>query len=260
MIHKTAIIDSKAKINSNVSIGAYSIIGPNVEIGEYTKIQTHVSIVGNTKIGKENNIYPFASIGNDPQDLKFDGEQTKLEIGNNNKIREYVTINSGTKGGGGLTTVGNDCLLMVSSHIAHDCIVEDNVILANNVPLGGHAHIESNVIIGGNSAVQQFTRVGKFAMIGGMCGVVRDVIPYGIAHGNRSILQGLNLIGLRRKNIPNKEIINLSDAYKEIFKNENLTENLNNLDKDFKKNELVLEVISFLEKDKKRPICTPFSK
>ena len=139
-------------------------------------------------------------------------------------------------------------------------MVEDNVILANNVPLGGHAHIESNVIIGGNSAVQQFTRVGRSAMIGGMCGVVRDVIPYGIAHGNRSVLQGLNLIGLRRKNIPNKQIMNLSDAYKEIFKDENLTQNLINLDQDFKKNELVLEVVNFLEKDKKRPICTPYSK
>jgi UDP-N-acetylglucosamine acyltransferase len=148
---------------------------------------------------------------------------------------------------------------MVSSHIAHDCLVEDNVILANNVPLGGHAHIESNVIIGGNSAVQQFTRVGRSAMIGGMCGVVRDVIPYGIAHGNRSVLQGLNLIGLRRKNIPNKQILNLSDAYKEIFKDENLTQNLMNLNKDFKNNELVLEVVNFLEKDKKRHMCTPFS-
>ena len=260
MIHKTAIIDSKAKIDSNVSIGAYSIIGPNVEIGKYTKIQSHVDITGNTKIGKENYIYPFASIGNDPQDLKFDGEQTKLEIGNNNKIREYVTINTGTKGGGGLTKVGSNCLFMVSSHIAHDCLVEDNVILANNVALGGHAHIESNVIIGGNCAVQQFTRIGKSAMIGGMCGVVRDIIPYGLAHGNRSVLQGLNLIGLRRKNIPNKEIMVLSNAYKEIFKNKNLTENLINLNKDVKKNELVFEVIEFLEKDKKRPICTPFSK
>tara|TARA_B100001175_G_C19429040_1_gene600197 strand:+ start:467 stop:1249 length:783 start_codon:yes stop_codon:yes gene_type:complete len=260
MIHKTAIIDSKAKIHSNVSIGAYSIIGANVEIGENSVIQSNVSIIGNTKIGKGNRIYPFASIGNDPQDLKFNGEQTKLEIGDHNKIREYVTINPGTKGGGGLTKIGNKCLFMVSSHIAHDCLVEDNVILANNVPLGGHAHIESNVIIGGNSAVQQFTRVGKFAMIGGMCGVVRDIIPYGIAHGNRSVLQGLNLIGLRRKNIPNKEIMILSDAYKEIFKNENLTENLNNLSDVYKKNKLVLEVVNFLEKDKKRPICTPFSK
>ena len=260
MIHKTAIIDSNAKISQNVTIGPYSVIGPNVEIGDGTVIQSHVNIVGNTKIGSNNKIYPFASIGNDPQDLKFKGEKTLLEIGDNNKIREYVTINPGTEGGGGKTQVGNNCLFMVSSHIAHDCIVGDNVILANNVPLGGHAHVDNNAIIGGNSAVQQFTRVGKFAMIGGMCGVVRDVIPYGIAHGNRSILKGLNLIGLRRKNISNKEILSLSEAYKIIFKNENLTENLSNLSNDLRKNELVSEVVNFIEKDKKRPICTPFSK
>ena len=260
MIHKTAIIDPKAKISNNVSIGAYAVIGPDVEIGENSLIQSHVIIIGHTKIGKNNKIYSFASIGNDPQDLKYDGEQTQLEIGDNNKIREYVTINPGTEGGGGLTKVGNNCLFMVSSHIAHDCLVEDNVILANNVPLGGHAHIESNVIIGGNSAVQQFTRIGKSAMIGGMCGVVRDVIPYGIAHGNRSVLRGLNLIGLRRNSIPNKEIMTLSDAYKEIFKDENLTQNLINLSQDFRKSKLVLEMVNFLEKDKKRPICTPFSK
>ena len=260
MIHKTAIIDVKAKISDNVKIGPYSFIGPNVEIGEGTVVQSHVNITGDTKIGLNNIIYPFASIGNDPQDLKFKGEKTKLEIGDNNKIREYVTINPGTKGGGGLTKVGNNCLFMVSAHIAHDCVVGDNVILANNVPLGGHAHIDDNAIIGGNSAVQQFTRVGKFAMIGGMCGVVRDVIPFGIAHGNRSKLQGLNLIGLRRKNIPNEEIMKLSDAYKEIFKNENLTENLKNISNKLKENKLVMEVLSFIEKDKKRPICTPFSK
>ena len=260
MIHKTAIIDSQAKLHNNVKVGPYSVIGANVEIDENTVVQSHVSIIGNTKIGKNNNIYPFASIGNDPQDLKFKGEETKLEIGNENKIREYVTINTGTKGGGGLTKVGNNCLFMVSAHIAHDCIVGNNVILANSVPLGGHAHIEDNVIIGGNSAVQQFTRVGKSAMIGGMCGVVRDVIPYGVAHGNRSKLQGLNLIGLRRKNIPNQDILILSEAYKEIFQNENLTENLNNLAEDLKKHKLVSEVINFIGMDKKRPICTPFSK
>ena len=260
MIHNTAVIDPKAKISSGVCIGAFTVIGPNVEIGENTIIQSHVSIIGNTKVGKNNKIYPFASIGNDPQDLKFDGEVTKLEIGDNNKIREYVTVNPGTRGGGGLTKIGNNCLFMVSSHIAHDCLVGDNVILANNVPLGGHAHIEENVIIGGNSAVQQFTRVGKSSMIGGMCGVVRDIIPYAMVHGNRSILQGLNLIGLRRKNIPNKEILVLTEAYKEIFKDENLTTNLKNLKQEFRKNELVNDVIKFLEKDKKRPICTPFSK
>ena len=260
MIHKTALIDSKAKINSNVDVGPYTVIGSNVEIGENSVIQSHVNITGNTKIGKNNKIYPFASIGNDPQDLKYKGEESKLEIGDNNKIREYVTINPGTDGGGGITKVGNNCLFMVSAHIAHDCLVGDNVILANNVPLGGHAYIEDNVIIGGNSAVQQFTRIGNSAMIGGMCGVVRDVIPYGVAHGNRSMLQGINVIGLRRKNIANKEIITLTDAYKDIFKNENLTENLNSLSEKLKKNSLVREVVDFLEKDKKRPICTPFSK
>jgi len=260
MIHKTALIDPKAKIANDVKIGPYSIIGPDVEINEGTEIQSHVFITGRTKIGLNNKIYSFASIGNDPQDLKLNGEENQLIIGNNNRIREYVTINPGTKGGGGLTKIGNNCLLMISSHIAHDCFVGNGVILANNVPLGGHAQIGDGAIIGGNSAVQQFTRVGKFAMVGGMCGVVRDIIPYGIAHGNRSILQGINLIGLRRKNVPNKDILILSEAYKKIFKDENLTSNLNNLSNELKKNELVLEVVNFLEQEKKRPICTPYSK
>ena len=260
MIHKTAIIDSNAKISDNVNIGAYSVIGPNVQIGEGSIIHPQVNISGNTTIGKETIIYPFASIGNDPQDLKYNGEETALIIGNNNKIREYVTINPGTIGGGGKTIIGDNCLFMVSSHVAHDCIVGNNVIIANNVPLGGHAQIEDNVVIGGNSAVQQFTRIGKMAMIGGMCGVVKDVIPYGMAFGNRCALQGLNLIGLRRKNIPNTEILSLSKSYKEIFKTENLSDNLLNLDKKFSDNYLVKEIIDFINKDKKRPICTPHSK
>ena len=260
MIHKTAIIDSNAKISDNVNIGAYSVIGPNVQIGEGSIIHPQVNISGNTTIGKETIIYPFASIGNDPQDLKYNGEETALIIGNNNKIREYVTINPGTIGGGGKTIIGDNCLFMVSSHVAHDCIVGNNVVIANNVPLGGHAQIEDNVVIGGNSAVQQFTRIGKMAMIGGMCGVVKDVIPYGMAFGNRCALQGLNLIGLRRKNIPNKEILSLSKSYKEIFKTENLSDNLLNLDKKFSDNYLVKEIIDFINKDKKRPICTPHSK
>ena len=197
MIHKTAIINKKAKISSNVEIGPYSVIGPNVEINANTIIHSHVNISGNTKIGKENKIYPFASIGNDPQDLKYNGEETKLVIGNKNTIREYVTINPGTLGGGGETRIGDNCLFMISSHIAHDCTVGNNIIIANNVPLGGHAVIEDNVVIGGNSAVQQFTRIGRMAMIGGMTGVLHDVIPYGLSTGNRNSLQGLNLIGLR---------------------------------------------------------------
>ena len=260
MIHKTAIVDPKAKISSSVNIGPYSIIGPNVEIGEDTDINSHVSIAGHTKIGKNNKIYPFASIGNDPQDLKFKGEISSLEIGDNNKIREYVSINPGTDGGSGVTKIGNNCLFMVSSHVAHDCNIGNNIVVVNNVAIGGHVHIEDNAIIGGNSAVHQFIRIGKFAMIGGMCAVIRDVIPYGLVHGNRSILQGINLIGLRRNNISNHDITLLSNAYKELFKSENLSENLKNLSDDFKKNNLVMEILEFLQKDKKRPICTPFSK
>ena len=259
MIHKTAIIDPKAKIASNVKIGAYSIIGPDVEVNENTIIHSHVSISGQTIIGKENKIYPFASIGNDPQDLKYNGEKTKLIIGDNNTIREYVTINPGTIGGGSKTKIGNNCLFMISSHVAHDCIVGDNVIIANNVPLGGHAIIEDNVVIGGNSAVQQFTRIGKMAMIGGMTGVLHDVIPYGLSTGNRNSLQGLNLIGLRRAKFENKDILELSDAYKKIFATKNINENISKLNGSFQENSLVKNVIDFITKDKKRSICTPFS-
>jgi len=258
MIHSTAIVDKKCKIGNNVQIGPYSVIGPNVEIGDNTSIQSHVNITGNTIIGNGNKIYPFVSI-NDPQDLKFNGESTNLIIGDNNKIREYVTINPGTVSGGGKTTIGNNCLFMIASHIAHDCQVGNNVIIANNVPLGGHVIIEDNVIIGGNSAVQQFTRIGKMAMIGGMTGVLHDVIPYGLSTGNRNSLQGLNLVGLRRAKFENKEILGLSDAYKEIFASKNLTENINKLNNSYQDNQLVKNVIDFITKDKKRSICTPFS-
>ena len=259
MIHKTVIIDPKAKISSNVTIGAYSVIGPDVEIHENTIIHSHVNISGHTKIGKENKIYPFASIGNDPQDLKYNGEETRLIIGDKNTIREYVTINPGTISGSGKTLIGDNSLFMISSHVAHDCLVGNNVIIANNVPLGGHVIIEDNVVIGGNSAVQQFTRIGKMAMIGGMTGVLNDVIPYGLSTGNRNSLQGLNLIGLRRSKIENKEILGLSEAYKEIFATKNIMVNISNLNVSFKENVLVKEVIEFITKDKKRSICTPFS-
>ena len=259
MIHKTAIVDKNAKVHSNVRIGPFSVIGPNVEIGENVVIYSHVNIVGNTRIGSGNKFYPFASIGNDPQDLKYNGERTKLIIGNNNKFREYVTVNPGTVGGGGETKIGDNCLFMISSHVAHDCMVGNNVIIANNVPLGGHVIIDDNVVIGGNSAVQQFTRIGKMAMIGGMTGVLNDVIPYGLSTGNRNILQGLNLIGLRRAKFENKIIMELSEAYKKIFASKNINENIDKLNGVFKENPLVKDVIEFITKDKKRSICTPFS-
>ena len=260
MIDKNSVIHKDAKISTSAQIGPYVVIGPNVEIGKNVKIHSHVNISGNTIVGDETIIFPFASIGNAPQDLKYKGEKTKLEIGKNNKIREYVTINPGTENGGGLTKIGNNCLFMISSHIAHDCVVGNNVIIANNVPLGGHVTIEDNVVIGGNSAVQQFTRIGKLAMIGGMTGVLHDVIPYGLSVGNRNYLQGLNLIGLRRANFDNKDILGLIEAYKEIFSTKNLTDNLSELNGEFKENPLVKNVIEFITKDKKRSICTPFSK
>ena len=259
MIDKTALINKEAKIHPSAKVGPYSVIGPKVEIAENVIIHSHVNISGNTKIGKGNIIFPFASIGNDPQDLKYNGEETSLIIGDNNRFREYVSINPGTIGGGGITKIGNNCLFMISSHIAHDCNVGNNVIIANNVPLGGHVTLEDNVVIGGNSAVQQFTRIGKMAMIGGMTGVLHDVIPYGLSTGNRNSLQGLNLIGLRRAKFENKDILGLSEAYKQIFATKNINENISKLNGSFEENPLVKNVIDFITKDKKRSICTPFS-
>ena len=257
MIHKSSAIDSKANILKNVKIGPFCYVGPNVTIEEDVELISNVHIEGNTKIGKGTKIFPFASIGTQPQDLKFKGEKNSLEIGQNNLIREYVTINPGTEGGGSKTIIGNNCLFMISSHIAHDCKIGNKVIIANNVPLGGHVTIEDSVVIGGNSAVQQFTRIGRLAMIGGMTGVLKDVIPFGLSIGNRNYLQGLNLIGLRRQKYENKKIMGLDNAYKEIFASKNLHENLEKINGEYKDNELVKEVINFIEKDKKRPICSP---
>ena len=257
MIHKSSVVDSKAQISSKAKVGPFCNIGPNVILDDNVELISNVHIEGNTKVGKGTKIFPFASIGTQPQDLKFKGEKNSLEIGENNIIREYVTINPGTAGDKLKTIIGNNCLLMISSHVAHDCIIGNNVIIANNVPLGGHVTIEDSVVIGGNSAVQQFTRIGRLAMIGGMTGVLKDVIPFGLSIGNRNYLQGLNLIGLRRKKYDNQQIMGLSKAYKEIFASKNFHENLNKINGEHKSNKLVNEVIAFIEKDKKRPICSP---
>ena len=257
MIHKSSIIDKKAKIGKNVKIGPFCYIGPKVHIGDSVELISNVHIEGNTKLDQGTKIFPFASIGTQPQDLKFAGEDNSLLIGKKNIIREYVTINPGTKGGGGITQIGDNCLFMISSHIAHDCKIGNNVIIANNVPLGGHVTIEDSVVIGGNSAVQQFTRIGRLAMIGGMTGVLKDVIPFGLSFGNRNYLKGLNLIGLRRNKYKNKTILELDKAYKKIFSSKNLHENLSKINGEYKENELVQEVTKFISKDKKRPICFP---
>ena len=258
MIHNSSIIDKKAKIGEKVKIGPFCFIGPNVEISDDVELISNVHIEGNTKIGKGSKIFPFASIGTQPQDLKYKGESNSLEIGENNIIREYVTINPGTEGGGGKTVIGNNCLLMISSHVAHDCNIGNDVVIANNVPLGGHVTIEDSVVIGGNSAVQQFTRIGRLAMIGGMTGVLKDVIPFGLSFGNRNYLRGINLVGLKRKKYENKKIIELGEAYKKIFLSTNFHENVSKIKDEFKDNSLIEEVTNFILRDKRRPICTPF--
>ena len=260
MIHKTAIVDSKAEISSNVVIGPYCIIGPDVKIDDDVIIKSHVNITGNTIIGKKNIFYPMSSIGSEPQDIKYKGEKTSLSIGENNTIREHVTINTGTTQGDGITKVGSNNLIMIGAHIAHDCSVGNNIVMANNSAIAGHAIIDDFVIIGAKCGIQQFVRIGTMAMIGGMTGVSRDVIPYCVSTGNRNFLNGINIVGLRRSNIKNKDIICLSEAYKEIFKTESLNDNLNNLNGKYKGNTLVKEVLEFINKDKKRPICTPYNK
>ncbi len=257
MIHKTAIISETSKIADNVEIGPYSVIGSNVKIENNTKIHSHVNIVGNTSIGSGNEIFPFASIGTPPQDLKYKGEKNSIIIGDNNKFREYVNINPGTEQGGGITKIGNNNLFMVYCHVAHDCNLSNNIVLANNVQVGGHVFIQDNAIVGGSCAIHQFSRIGESAMIGGMTGVLSDVIPFGLSLGNRNNLVGLNLIGLRRAKMSNENIKILQKAYDILFESENLRSNIDNLNSEIKNNQFVNKIINFINSDKKRPISLP---
>ena len=260
MIHKTAIVDTKAYISNNVEIGPYCIIGPDVEIGTNSVLHSHVSIVGNTKIGENNQIFPFSSIGTPPQDLKYKGEKNSLVIGNNNKFREYVNINPGTEQGGGVTKIGDNNLFMVYCHVAHDCKISNGIVLANNVQVGGHVHIEQNAIVGGSCAIHQFSRIGESAMVGGMTGVLSDVIPYGLSMGNRNNLMGINLIGLRRSKVSNENIKKIQLAYELIFKTKSFRDNIEDLNNDLKNNVFVKKILNFINSDKKRPISLPPNK
>ncbi len=257
MIHHTAIVNKKSKISENVEIGPYCTIGPDVELGSNTKLHSHVNIVGNTKFGKNNEIFPFTSIGTEPQDLKYKGEKNSIIIGDNNKFREYVNINPGTSQGGAVTKIGNNNLLMVYCHIAHDCDIGNNIVLANNVQVGGHVSIHDNAIIGGSCAIHQFSRIGELAMVGGMTGVLSDVIPFGLSLGNRNNLAGLNIIGLRRAKISNNDIKTLQKFYELVFKNQNFRSNIDNIEAEIKENKYVKTIIDFINSDKKRPISLP---
>lgn len=257
-IHETAIINDGAKIGSGVEIGAYCVIGSEVVLGDNVKLHSHVVIDGDTNIGEGTRIFPFASIGHIPQDLKFRGEKSKLVIGKNNTIREHVTMNPGTEGDNLITKVGDNCLFMMSSHVAHDCVVGNNVILANNATLAGHVHVGDGAIIGGLSAVHQFVRIGNNAMIGGMSGIENDVIPFGQANGERANLSGLNLVGLKRRKFSREDISSLRKAYRLLFSNEGtLAERIEDASEVFEDNPVVMEIVKFIKENGSRAICQP---
>ena len=250
-------ISKKAKIHSSVKIGPYCVIGDNIEIGEGCVLHSHISLLGNTKIGKNNIFYPFSSIGSAPQDLKYKGEKSFLTIGNNNTFRENVTVNPGTEGGGLYTKIKDNCLFMVGAHIAHDCMIGSNTILANNATLAGHVEIDNNAIIGGNSAIHQFVKIGKNAMVGGMSGLEKNLIPYGLYVGIRSNMKGLNLIGLKRKGLDNRKIKTLNQFIEKVFnKNDSIENNLNKVNNEVKSIEEAKEIIDFIEKSNKRGLVT----
>ena len=256
MIHKTAIISENCKIHDDAIIGPYCIVDENVSIGEGTELISNIHVSGNTKIGKNNKFFPFSSIGMIPQDKKFSGENSQLIIGNENIFREHVTINPGTKNGGMKTLIENKCLFMVGSHVAHDCKIASDVILVNNATLGGHVNIAEGAIIGGNSAVHQFVNIGKFAMIGGMSGVGSNIIPYALYTGIRSNLRGLNLIGLKRKNISSNKINKINKIFKKIFNSKfTILENIEKLKKEERSLDQIKEIINFISSNYKRGIC-----
>lgn len=257
-IHPTAIIEDGAVIGENVSIGPYCTIGSDVELGDGVTLESHVVVGGRTSIGANCRIFPFASIGMPPQDLKYHGEPSRLEIGCNNVIREHVTMNPGTEGGGMLTSVGNNCLFMVGAHVAHDCRISDNVILVNNATLGGHVAIHEWAIIGGLSAVHQFVRIGRHAMVGGMSGVENDVIPYGSILGNRARLHGLNVVGLKRRGFDRETIHAIRNGYRLLFAQEGtMAERLADVAELFHDIEPVMEIVDFIRADSSRAICQP---
>lgn len=259
-IHPTALVSNKAQLGDNVEIGAFSIIGDEVKIGNGTVVKSHVVIEGDTTIGKNNMIFPFATIGLAPQDLKFRSEKSKVVIGDNNSIREHVTIHLGTLDGAMLTKIGSNCLLMVGVHIAHDCIVGNHVILANNATLAGHVELGDHVVIGGLSALHQFVRVGAGAMIGGMSGVEHDVIPNGLVMGERASLAGLNLIGMKRRGISREDIHALRNFFKQAFaeSEKSFSARVEEISKEFS-SKTVQEVVSFVKSESSRSFCQPKS-
>jgi len=257
-IHPTAIIEAGAKIGSDVQIGPYCLIGPEAEIGDGCQLLGHVVVAGRTSIGAGTRVFPFASIGHQPQDLKFAGEPSTLSIGAGCTIREGVTMNPGTAGGGSVTSVGDHCAFLANSHVGHDCRVGNNVIFSNNVMLAGHCRVGDFAILGGGAAVIQFARVGAHSFLGGMSGLENDLIPYGMALGNRAHLSGLNIVGLQRRGFARGDIHDLRRAYRLLFANEGtLNERLEDVTAEFKQHPIVQEIVEFIRAGGKRSVCTP---
>jgi UDP-N-acetylglucosamine acyltransferase len=257
-IHPSAIIEPGAEIAEDVQIGPFSIIGPHVVLHKGVRIHSHVVIVGRTEIGAGTEIYPFASVGNAPQDRKFRGEDSRLIIGERNIIREYVTMNPGTEQGGLVTRVGNDGLFLTGVHIAHDCQIGNNVLLVNNAGIAGHCVIEDYASVGGYSAVHQFVRIGAYSFIGGMSAVDADIIPFGMAIGNRASLAGLNIVGLKRRNFDREQIHTLRKAYRMLFSTEGtLMERLEDVEQMFPDEAPVQRIVQFIKADSNRSFCVP---
>jgi UDP-N-acetylglucosamine acyltransferase len=257
-VHPTALVEEGARLGEDVSIGPYCCVGADVELSPGVRLHSHVVLAGRTSIGPNTTIFPFASIGHQPQDLKYAGEDSELIVGANNIIREHVTMNPGTEGGGMVTRVGNNCLFMVGAHVAHDCAIADHAILVNNATLGGHVEVGEYAIIGGLSAVHQFVRIGAHAMVGGMSGVENDVIPYGSVVGNRAYLSGLNIVGIKRRGFSREEIHTLRNAYRLLFAQEGtMLERLDDVAEMFADNEVVMDIVTFMRADSSRSVCQP---
>jgi len=257
-VHSTAIVGKGAELADDVSVGPYTIIEAGVRLGAGVKVHAHVVVGGRTMIGSGSEIFPFASVGLPPQDKKYHGEASRLEIGKNCTIREHVTINPGTEGGGMVTRIGDDCLILVGAHVAHDCQVGNNVLLVNHATLGGHCRIDDYAILGGLSAVHQFVRIGESSFVGGMSGVENDVIPFGSAIGNRAELGGLNIVGLTRRGFSREAIHQLRRAYRTLFGPEGtLKERLADVEEEFAGDENVRKIVGFIRAGGDRAICTP---
>lgn len=261
VIHANAIVEDGATIGEGAYVGPFCVVGPNVSLGDNTRLDSHVSVAGHTTIGPRTRIFPFSSIGSEPQDLKFGGEVTTLEIGEDVQIREHVTMNPGTEGGGGKTRIGDRCLFMVGTHVAHDCQVGSNVIFANNALIAGHVEVGDFAVLGGICAIHQYVRIGAHAMVGGMTGVERDVVPAGTVMGNRAHLAGLNLTGLKRRGFAKDDIHALRAAYREIFegKEGELVERAEALSGSLPETGMAREMVDFMLAGSNRRFCIPIA-